>query len=290
MARLREKPIEAVDMETYLAGYSDFTFELKTLKLVTELGLTCEHGGLYEDPVTKKSRQFDIRAEARAENIAVRLAIECKNVRDNFPLLVSCVPRIEAESYHDVALIQRRSVATLSTTALTPRGEVIRLEGERSIYQVGAPVGKTLAQVGLTDEKTPAIFASDADVFDKWSQALASAEELVSRSYWQKFEQRGCLCGILAIVVVPDSRLWRVLYDDNGGVKEQPHLVDRCSLFVGRTYSMEKISGPSYDISHMEIVTLTGLRNILTNIVDTNLRASNFFPRNSLSRYLARPD
>lgn len=31
------------------------------------------------------------------------MAIECKNIRDNYPILISFVPRHEQESYHQIA-------------------------------------------------------------------------------------------------------------------------------------------------------------------------------------------
>lgn len=77
MAKLQESQIGAADMLEYLSGYSDFSFELQTLRLVRGHGLDCEHGGLYEDPITKKMREFDIRAFARAGVYSVRIAIEC---------------------------------------------------------------------------------------------------------------------------------------------------------------------------------------------------------------------
>ena len=93
MAKLKNEPIVKSDMLEYLTSYSDFSFELTVLKMLRELELECEHGGHYEDPVTNKSREFDIRAIKTIEQYRVRLAIECKNIRENFPILISCVPR-----------------------------------------------------------------------------------------------------------------------------------------------------------------------------------------------------
>jgi hypothetical protein len=69
---------------------------------IDESDIKCEHGGVYEDPVTEKARQFDIRGLLELGQInRVRLAVECKNIRENFPLVVLTVPRSVDESYHE---------------------------------------------------------------------------------------------------------------------------------------------------------------------------------------------
>lgn len=106
MPRLNDSAINSADLLGYLNGFSDFAFELKTLEMLRAHSLECEHGGLYEDPVTNKMREFDIRAVARNDHFAVHLAVECKNVQENYPLLVTCVPRHPSESYHEVAILR----------------------------------------------------------------------------------------------------------------------------------------------------------------------------------------
>src|SRR5688572_7396980 len=105
MAKLRNDAIDAPDFVEYLNGHSDFSFELAVLKMLRALEITCDHGGHYEDPVTGKSREFDIRAIKTIGTFRVRLAVECKNIRSNFPILISCIPRHNEESYHEIALV-----------------------------------------------------------------------------------------------------------------------------------------------------------------------------------------
>ena len=69
MPKLKDDPIQDSDLKEYLNSYSDFSFELSVLKMLRENDVSCEHGGLYEDPVTGKYREFDIRSikpESRA--------------------------------------------------------------------------------------------------------------------------------------------------------------------------------------------------------------------------------
>ena len=63
MAKLKNDPIDSTDLVEFLDTSSDFAFELACVKRLSELGYRCQHGGSYVDPVTKKARQFDIRAQ-----------------------------------------------------------------------------------------------------------------------------------------------------------------------------------------------------------------------------------
>src|SRR5689334_4191337 len=128
MPRLRDDSIEEADLRAYLQGYSDFSFELRTLHMLRGLGLSCEHGGLYKDPVTGKTREFDIRAAATAAQYRVRMAIECKNLRANFPMMISCVPRHQDESYHEVAVLRDKHPSVHSSNPSNfSRAIVVRL-------------------------------------------------------------------------------------------------------------------------------------------------------------------
>ena len=85
MAKLLPDPITANDMSEYLKT-SDFQLELDVFHSLARY-IQPSHGGTYTDPVTKKDRQYDIRAEFVHRNCYLKLAIECKNLKPNFPLL-----------------------------------------------------------------------------------------------------------------------------------------------------------------------------------------------------------
>jgi hypothetical protein len=68
MAKLKTDEILPEDLVEYLNSYSDFSFELAVLKMLRTSDIDCEHGGYYEDPITKKSREFDIRAIKTIQN------------------------------------------------------------------------------------------------------------------------------------------------------------------------------------------------------------------------------
>ena len=102
MSKLKTDRIKKTDLLKYLNSHSDFSFELSVLKMLRESDVECQHGGHYQDPVTAKSREFDIRAIKTIGKFRVRMAVECKNIRENFPILVSCIPRHEQDGYHEV--------------------------------------------------------------------------------------------------------------------------------------------------------------------------------------------
>jgi hypothetical protein len=59
----KNDPIDQADRIAYLEKVSDFAFELRCLERLTKLGFQCQHGGSYTDPVTNKTRQFDLRVQ-----------------------------------------------------------------------------------------------------------------------------------------------------------------------------------------------------------------------------------
>jgi hypothetical protein len=182
--KLKRDPIGAEVLEQYLEEASDFEFELRILRMLTEKGVRCDHGGQYEDPNTSKFREFDIRFQLTRGATTVAAAVECKSIGHHFPLLVSTVPRSETEAYHDFFLHQRREPLTRGPFAAFDIGLPERMEGSRisdsCLYPLGLPVGKSTAQVDLRDTRDGELHANDAEFFDKWSQALHSLDDLVA--------------------------------------------------------------------------------------------------------------
>lgn len=78
MSKLFSTTITKDDIEEYLNHYADFSFELRVLKEFVDLRLSCSHSGTYDDPITGKSHEFDIRALLQDKFIRVHLSIECK--------------------------------------------------------------------------------------------------------------------------------------------------------------------------------------------------------------------
>ena len=288
MPKLKNEIIEKDDLIEYLDSCSDFSFELSVLKMLRESDISCEHGGLYEDPVTSKSREFDIRAKKTISNYRIRLAIECKNIRDYFPVLVSCVPRHEVESYHQIALVSESKLSGhLAIVSLhQSRAKILSIRNEYSIYKVNEPVGKSTAQVGRALDGN--ISANDGELYDKWSQSLSSAADLVSRVYWDGDEDDDedfYFSTVIPIIVVPNERLWSVLYDDNGNRVQEPSPAERCSCFVDKDYEMgTKMAGARMWLSHIEIMTFDGLKSFVESNLKSDEGISQLFSKEGISK------
>lgn len=162
MAKLKPDPIGEDDLIEYLDTQSDFAFELRVLNTLIEHGFSCEHSGTYDDPVTKIPREFNIRANKKDDINRILLAVECKNLRANYPLLISCVPRSDKEAFHEIAC--SRSIRSAGTVPmmLPQNGNAIRLTCQDSIYQPQELVGKSSSQVGRANDNS--ISTGDSDV------------------------------------------------------------------------------------------------------------------------------
>lgn len=288
--QLSEGDIGPNDFLEYLNSYSDFSFELRTLSMIAAHGLAYEHGGNYEDPVTKKAREFDIRAVMRKGAYAVHLAVECKNIGANFPLLVSRVPRLQQESYHEVTMSSELEKEILhSIAAMTPGARVARLKGALSSYKPFTPVGKSLAQIGRSKDKDGTLVASDSEVYDKWAQCLSSADDLVGRCFSDERPESvtWLFSTVIPIVVVPDGRLWVVEYESDGKRKSDPTPCDHCSVYVDKSYVANNIAGEYFSISHLEMMTSSGLSKFIKDCLINEAAMAGIFPINAIQGIIA---
>jgi hypothetical protein len=278
MIKLKPDPIEASDLIEYLGNPSDFSFEIETLRALINLGFTCEHGGTYEDPATQKPREYDIRATRQVEERLLRLAVECKNLRPNFPLLISCLPRRPEEAFHELSIsvkprteIQTEFGTTQrlapKTAAMIRHAQIYRLRSTNSLYPSGEFVGKSCDQVGRTNSGGE-MTSSDSGIYDKWSQALSSAHDLISLIFSDgKRIGKQAASLVFPLVVVPNNRLWCVKYDVNGNRISDPEMVNRCSFFVNRQYRYQlAYYEEKFVISHLEFVTSDGLLEFVNHL------------------------
>ncbi|MDH4215343.1 MAG: hypothetical protein OEV23_00375 [Gallionella sp.] len=274
MAKLKSDQITKCDLLEYLNSYSDFSFELAVLKMLRERNIECDHGGHYEDPVTNKSREFDIRAtktinnlQAGTPNLRVRMAIECKNIRENFPILISCIPRHEQESHHQIAQVGiHKSRATMFS-----------IRDSHSLYKKNEPVGKSTVQVGRAMDST--ISSNDSELYEKWGQCLSSATDLVNLVYWDGRKDKAVyFSAVFPFVVVPNGRLWMVAYDEDGNRVCDPTPTDRISCFINKSYPMvADFAGATMQLSHVEIVTFDGMTAFVDKYLNSEM--AEIFPK-----------
>jgi hypothetical protein len=247
-AALKKDAITVADLEKYVSEKSDFSFEMKALSELTRLGFGCTHSGTYQDPVTRHMRQYDIRAVKRREAFDLTLAVECKNLRDNYPLLVSAVPRKKNEAYHEVIVIHpRRGNET----------EIRKVTGW-SIYRAEDMVGKTLTHVGVTERKNE-LTGDDSETFERINQAVNSAKELVVEAMCDASPP--FIRVVVPVIVVPKGTLFQTEYDASGNLTKPPYPVEQATLFLEHEWSHEKgIEGRlSYTMTHLHIVMFDSL-------------------------------
>jgi hypothetical protein len=111
--------------------------------------------------------------------------------------------------------------------------------------------------------------ATNSEVYEKWSQALASAQDLADESTRDGVSHRSAFfCLVLPVVVVPDGTLWEVRFDSEGTRRTDPVQTKRCPFYVGRLYTAgSMLQCINIMLSHLEFVTLSGLKSLMEEIV-----------------------
>jgi hypothetical protein len=253
MANPKRDPITDKDLAEFVANDSDFAFEMKVVAQLKSVNFECSHSGTYQDPVTDKIRQFDVRARKHKDSWVLALAVECKNLRPDSPLLLSCVPRTAEEAHHDI-IVQRLNNPLLKN--------VYRIGGDRSVYKPGEMVGKKTDQVRR--DKNSGLISDDKETFDKLNQAVNSCRDLV-RQLVNSSEPE--LCGVVVpVLVVPKNTLWRVEYAADGRLLRDPQTVPHASLLLNHTWSIDRPTSYgiiSYCLSHLELMTIDALPGIV---------------------------
>ncbi len=286
MAKLKEIPIAEADIEEYLNQCSDFAFELRVQQKVIGEGFRCDHGGTYDDPVTKKPRQFDLRAFRSVASCDAYLALECKNLQPNFPLLISCAPRLPEESFHEVMVVMEPDFGPFHR----PRADPIRLTGVDSVYASASPVGKASDRVGRNEREE--FLSGDSELYERWAQAISSAHELIERVHVTQIDRNEMrFAFVQPILVVPDGCLWTVMYDALGTRVGPPSKSERCSFFIGKTYSQNLgLHWMNYTVSHMEFVTISGLPGLLREMFSSGPARDGVFRMDAVKEIVCGSD
>lgn len=271
MSKLSPDPIVQTDIKKYLNNYSDFSFELQVLKKFSDLGFECSHGGTYEDPVTNKSREYDIRALLQKKFLRIHLSVECKNLRENFPLVVHCLERKENESYNELIFTFKPKPPTQQLGPISVPLPSAFIEFSRSIkvqqfslYPKKQFVAKSADQVGKRNDNGE-ITSTDGEVFDKISQAINSAIDLISEAHYLDTDVfPAYLTFVCPVLVIPDSTLWQAKYSDTGEQIGDPNQINHISYYIGKGWTVgDKLHSLHYTLSHLEIVTYSELQNFV---------------------------
>lgn len=266
MAKLKDDPITKEDITEYLEEYSDFSFEVSVLRKLTLLGFSCEHAGTYEDPITKKTREFDIRARKVLVDdgnlqFNISLSVECKNLKNNFPLVVHCMPREENECYLDLIW------SSEPHSYMPPYENAMRipLKNGDCPYEKLMAVGKSCDQVGRKPQNSELI-GNDGDVFDKISQAINSAYDLIKESHYAADKNIDVVTLVVPVLVVPNDRIWSVWYKRTGEIEREPTIESSLEYYIGKSWLVG--NPPSefkkrYYLSHLEIIQIDNIDEVV---------------------------
>jgi len=115
-------------------------------------------------------------------------------------------------------------------------------------------------------------------VFDKWSQTLGSADDLVTSATFAH-EKRGVqefFTCILPILVLSDNILWVADYSDEGVLEAAPTPVTEATQFVGRKY-YSKFSN-TCTLSHLHICTRGTIGHFLSRLANDGNFWQSVFP------------
>ena len=253
---LANDSITTADIEKYIQQQSDFAFEMEILQIIKrKCSYASSWGGVYFDPQTRKQREYDIRTELRLNyNLekVLKLAIECKNFKPNYPLVISCTPRIEQEQKIDVW--HWGSNAQYERQFCCPT----------SFYQLNGWVGRSLDQVGKDSNSD--LIIEDNSTYDKWTQALASLHGMLEDALSYNASDGYDYLVFLPLIVVPDGTLWQINYSAEGQRAGDPKQVDSVNFWIDVEYLIKHDSRSEYyNISHLHFLTKKGLINFLDN-------------------------
>jgi len=267
VAKLKDGAICKEDLVEYLQESSDFAFEITVLRELISLGFSCEHAGTYEDPITKKTREFDIRArklliDEPELKLRICLSVECKNLKNNFPLLVHCVPREERECALDLiwASYPRDVVLFYSYAKRIP------LRGLNSPYQKLDPVGKSCDQIGRRATNTSELIGNDGDVFEKISQSINAGYDLIKEAHYAADKNTDIISIIIPVLVVPNEKIWSVWYSRSGEIEREPEIECNLEYYLNKNWSLDtdvNERGGNYTLSHLEIVQISSISKMV---------------------------
>ena len=195
------------------------------------------------------SEKFNLVGSSTNGHVVIE---ECKNLKPNYPLVISCTPRIEQEQKIDVW--HWGSNAQYERQFCCPT----------SFYQLNGWVGRSLDQVGKDSNSD--LIIEDNSTYDKWTQALASLHGMLEDALSYNASDGYDYLVFLPLIVVPDGTLWQINYSAEGQRAGDPKQVDSVNFWIDVEYLIKHDSRSEYyNISHLHFLTKKGLINFLNN-------------------------
>jgi len=266
MPKLKTDAITIKDVAEYSKDSADFSFELKVAHAAKEYGMILTHSGIYRDPITNSAREYDIRGEIDAigTNLKIRnlFAIECKNIRANFPLVVHCAKREFARAYQNVVFTP--SLENQPNLTFLRPNQQIALRDRQGFYLANNSFGLSIDQVGRA-KHGDSIVNNDEFTYSRVSQAINSSYDLIHSAVVDTGPQ-DTLSFIYPVVVIPDDRLFVIDYDSSFEPLT-PTKKDMISLYSGHTWNIMHNTSVDFILSHIDIVTISHLHKYLESVI-----------------------
>lgn len=222
------------------------------------------HSGTYIDPHTNRPREFDLQVHLPGgdeQEDRILLAIECKNLSEYAPIVVSRSVRSTDEAYYKIIALISDDADSLEPGASRFRPWMsLDIPAKTSPFPLGEYTGKSIDQVQRKGDGK--LVSNAAEIYDRWSQAVNSAASMIpdlqgTENYQIEF------IALVPILVVPDDRLFVADFDDKGaqqGTVKEARSVD---YFIDYTPG----AGPrGFQMSHLRIVTESALDTLIDEL------------------------
>ena len=244
------EPISQTEIDELIGSQSSFAFECKVFQKLRQWFTNTQHGGTYIDPVTGLHREYDIRVSQKTlKGNHLEFAIECKQISPATPIVVLQSLRKQHES--SVSEIVPHIPNNLHSTRM-PKKTV-----GFPRYAAGGFVGRSIEQF-RRDKNAGFKKVGNADnIYTKWSQAINSCHELVEHGQIVNGNRRTL---VIPVLVVPNSCLWLVDFDDNG-VASPAKQAKNCELYVD-----VPVGDKGFRITHLEIWTFDAIEERVTSL------------------------
>jgi hypothetical protein len=157
--------------------------------------------------------------------------VECKNLRENYPLLLSTVPRTAEESFHQIMSQFGGGFPGVVTVRTVEPSSVYK--PAESDYKPAQMVAKKTDQIGR-EHQSGDLFSDDSATFEKLNQALNSSRDVVQSASLDD-DVRPFHTVIVPVLAVPAEMLWQVDYAEDGALLSPPRRVERASLWIDHT-------------------------------------------------------
>jgi hypothetical protein len=233
------------------------------------------HGGTYVDQITNKPRQFDYRFRIWREvhtqkHQNVSFAVECKNLHPSSPLVITGRKRAQEETFH--TFIHHHENGTGFSSV---EGKMYKSNFLSQIYPLGEFVGKNHLKLSSVKNGKLCVDKNlQTDIYDRWSQAVASSRDLAENALWFARNRQilDCLSFIMPLVVVPDESLWKAEYDNSGKLSNEPVATNEVRYFIATPFckGIGNFTSPWFVVTNIHFVTITGLKNLLESYSKTD--------------------